>query len=260
MDLVVNDMYEVQAPAPENLVALFEGQWVSALPGLPSGDVPLFSDDRIQWAIDLAGGVTGKRVLELGPLEGGHSHMLEQAGAAHIDAIEANTLCYLKCLLVQQLFGLARTRFELGNFVPWLLSSDETYDVVVAAGVLYHLSDPVPVLDDDLPHRRPGLPLDPLRRPRADAHDGPSLQAVVRRGGGARLPRYAVPLAPARVQEEPDPGPEVHRRCAHHHGLDREADDPRRVRGARLRVEIAHEADNHSGPSASFFAQKPVMQ
>ena len=37
MDLVVNDKYEVQAPKSENLVALFEGQWVSALPGLPVG-------------------------------------------------------------------------------------------------------------------------------------------------------------------------------------------------------------------------------
>ena len=32
-----------QAPSPEALVALFEGQWTSALPGLPSGEVPLFS-------------------------------------------------------------------------------------------------------------------------------------------------------------------------------------------------------------------------
>ena len=127
--------------------SLGAGQWVSALPGLPSGDVPLFADDRITWAVDLAGGVRDRRVLELGPLEGGHSFMLERAGAAEVHAIEANTLCYLKCLLVQQLFGLERTRFELGNFTPWLLANQERYDVVVAAGVLYHLSDPVPVLD-----------------------------------------------------------------------------------------------------------------
>jgi Protein of unknown function (DUF1698) len=143
MELVVNDKYEDQASSPEAVAALFEGQWVSALPGIASGDVPLFADDRIRWAIDLAGGVAGKRVLELGPLEGGHTYILERAGAAGIHAIEANTLCYLKCLLVQQLFDLDRTRFELGNFVPWLTTSQETYDVVIAAGVLYHLSDPL---------------------------------------------------------------------------------------------------------------------
>ena len=61
MDLVVNDKYEIQVPSPENLVGLFEDQWVSALPGYTSGDVGLFDDDRIQWAMDLAGGVAGKR-------------------------------------------------------------------------------------------------------------------------------------------------------------------------------------------------------
>lgn len=147
MDLVVNDMYEIQVPSPENLVALFEDQWVSALPGYASGDVGLFEDDRIQWAMDLAGGVAGKRVLELGPLEGAHSYMLHRGGAAQVTAIEANTLCYVKCLLVQQLFDLDRVSFQLGNFVPWLETTDETFDLVVAAGVLYHLVDPVPVLD-----------------------------------------------------------------------------------------------------------------
>jgi SAM-dependent methyltransferase len=152
VELVVNDMYEIQAPRPDNLVSLFEGQWVSALPGFASGGVGLFADDRISWAIERAGGVDGARVLELGPLEGGHSYMLQAAGAAQVTAIEANTLCYLKCLLVQQLYDLDHVDFRLGNFVPWLASivdasTEDTFDLVVAAGVLYHLADPLPVLD-----------------------------------------------------------------------------------------------------------------
>jgi hypothetical protein len=256
MDLVVNDVYEVASPAPENLAALFEGQWVSALPGVASGDVPLFSDDRIQWAIGLAGGVEGKRILELGPLEGGHSFMLERAGAAHIDAIEANSLCYLKCLLVQQLFGLERTRFELGNFVPWLLSTQETYDVVVAAGVLYHLSDPVPVLD-----------------------------AICRAGDQVYLwthyvDRELLPPTDRRYKrwfvgvEEHDyrgrPYP-LHRRVYKKN----QTSEPKFIGGVHtttawiekqtildvfaakgFSVEVYHEADNHSGPSASFFARR----
>ena len=147
MDLVVNDKYEIQVPSPENLVALFEDQWVSALPGYPSGDVGLFEDDRIRWALDLAGGVDGQQVLELGPLEGAHSFMLQRAGAAHVTAIEANTLCFVKCLLVKELYDLDRVEFQLGNFVPWVQEAEQTFDLVVAAGVLYHLTDPVPVLD-----------------------------------------------------------------------------------------------------------------
>lgn len=147
MELVVNDRYAIAPPAPELIAGLFDDQWVSALPGIPSGDVPLFEDSRITWALDLAGGVEGRRVLELGPLEGGHSYMLQNAGAAEVVAPEANSLCYLKCLLVQQLFGLDRVKFEFGNFVPWLDTTEDTFDLVVAAGVLYHLADPVPVLD-----------------------------------------------------------------------------------------------------------------
>ncbi len=256
MELVVNDKYVDKAPGPEALAALFEGQWVSALPGIPSGDVPLFGDDRIQWAIDLAGGVGGKRVLELGPLEGGHTYMLERAGAASIRAIEANTLCYLKCLLVQQLFELDRTRFELGNFVPWLQATEETYDVVVAAGVLYHLSDPVPVLD-----------------------------AICRAGGDVYLWTHYVDLE---LMPETDRrykrwfvGVEEHEHLGKPYPLHRRAykknptSDPKFIGGVHTTtawiekrtildvfeangfdVEVAHEADNHSGPSASFFARK----
>jgi hypothetical protein len=256
MDLVVNDRYEVQVPQPENLVALFQGQWVSALPGLASGDVPLFADDRIQWAIELAGGVDGRRVLELGPLEGGHTFMLERAGASHVHAIEANTLCYLKCLLVQQLFGLDRTTFELGNFVPWLLETDERFDVVVAAGVLYHLSDPVPVLD-----------------------------AICRAGDRVYLWTHYVDLelmpATDRRYKRWFVGVEEHEYAGKPYPLHRRAykksptNEPKFIGGVHtttawiekqtildvfashgFEVEVAHQADNHSGPSASFFARK----
>ena len=47
-----------------------------------------------QW-LDIIG-VDGRRVLELGPLEGGHSYMLQRAGAARVLAIEANTRAFLK--------------------------------------------------------------------------------------------------------------------------------------------------------------------
>ena len=256
MELVVNDAYVDQPPSPEAVAALFEGQWVSALPGIPSGDVPLFGDDRIQWAMDLAGGVTGKRILELGPLEGGHSYMLDRAGAASIRAIEANSLCFLKCLLVQQLFGLDRTRFELGNFVPWLQTTEETYDLVVAAGVLYHLSDPVPVLD-----------------------------AICRAGDEVYLWTHYVDLELMPVTDRRYKrwfvGVEEHDYAGSPYSLHRRAykknptSDPKFIGGVHTMtawiekrtildvfeangfdVEVAHEADNHSGPSASFFARR----
>jgi hypothetical protein len=148
VDPSAHDSYETRAPAPENLVSIFGGEWVSRLPGHPSGDVPLFDDERIRWALARSGDLTGRRVLELGPLEGGHSYMLQQAGAGQVRSIEANHLSYLKCLVVQQLYGLDKVSFEYGNFVPWLDGTDETYDLAIAAGVLYHTVDPVGVLED----------------------------------------------------------------------------------------------------------------
>jgi hypothetical protein len=43
--------------------------------------------------------VDGRRVLELGPLEGAHTHMLEQHGADSIVAVKANRSAYSKCLI-----------------------------------------------------------------------------------------------------------------------------------------------------------------
>ena len=57
--------------------------WSSQFPsgsGLTGGNAALFEDQRLVWALQRLGGVKGKRVLELGPLEGGHTYMLEQAG------------------------------------------------------------------------------------------------------------------------------------------------------------------------------------
>ena len=79
------DQYVREAPAPQHALDIFKGDWWSSLPGelsrLQAGQLPLFDDSRIHWAIEALGGVSGKRVLELGPLEGGHTYLLERAGA-----------------------------------------------------------------------------------------------------------------------------------------------------------------------------------
>ena len=127
---------------------MFEDRWVSELPGFTTGGAPLFDDHRIKWGLDLAGGVQGKKVLELGPLEGGHTYMLQNAGARTVTSIEANSICYMKCLAVQQLYDLDRVSFEYGNFIPWLDTTSESFDLAVAVGVLYHTTDPVAVLEN----------------------------------------------------------------------------------------------------------------
>src|SRR4028119_931287 len=98
------DAYVKSAPSPQHALDIFKGEWASLLPPpydqYQAGKIPLFHDGRAYWALNEMGGCQGQRVLELGPLEGGHSYVLEQHGAGSVTSIEANTRAYLKCLIV----------------------------------------------------------------------------------------------------------------------------------------------------------------
>ena len=145
-----NDTYVDQAPSTQQTVDVFKGDWASRLPvdGVVSGTAELFADSRIDWLVETLGGVKDLSVFELGPLEGGHSWMLEQAGAASVTAVEGNKAGYLKCLLVQKLLGMKRVDFVLGDFDRVLAATTERYDLLVASGVLYHLADPLATLQN----------------------------------------------------------------------------------------------------------------
>ena len=135
------------APTPQNMLDIFNGEWACRFPapfdGLRAGSLPAFQDDRIAWAIERAGGLAGKSVLELGPMEAGHTYMLERAGAARITAIEANPHAFLKCLIAKEILKLQRADFLFGDFVQYLEAKPARADVVIACGVLYHMADPV---------------------------------------------------------------------------------------------------------------------
>lgn len=145
------DEYETGAPSPQRALNLYAGEWASHLPAsfaaCRAGPMPLFDDARLVWAIERLGGVDGAHVLELGPLEGGHTWMIEQRGAARITAIEANRRAFLKCLVMKEVVGTSRARFLLGDFMAFLRESPEArFDVAIASGVLYHMPAPVELL------------------------------------------------------------------------------------------------------------------
>lgn len=142
--------YVRAAPAPANAVDIFKGQWTSKLPPphdtLTGADVPLHDDPRVRLALDIIGGVRGKRVLELGPLEAGHTYLLDRAGAADILAIEANRQAFLRCLVVKELLGIPSARFVCGDFMEYLRGTPARVDVALASGVLYHQMHPVELI------------------------------------------------------------------------------------------------------------------
>jgi hypothetical protein len=143
----VLDLYLADSPAPENPFRIFDGAWSSDIPGFGLGGAKLFDDHRIKWIGERCGGFAGQRILELGPLEGGHTYMMATAGAAHITSIESNTRAFLKCLIVKNALNFD-VDLRLGDFRPFLATCRETYDLVLASGVLYHMTDPVQLLTD----------------------------------------------------------------------------------------------------------------
>lgn len=145
----VLDHYVSGFPSKQNAIDSVPG-WTGAMPpetGLTAGRAALFADTRIAWLLRDCYPIEGKTVLELGPLEGFHTYMLEKAGAAHIDAIEANALAFVRCLITKEVLGLNRANFHLGDFLKWLEQGDTSYDLIVASGVLYHSHDPVHLLE-----------------------------------------------------------------------------------------------------------------
>jgi hypothetical protein len=145
------DSYVLNAPNHQNVLDLFKGEWSSQLPGhlgllTQPGTAALFDDGRVIWAEQALDGFEGCKVLELGPLEGGHSYMLQNRGANRVVSIEANTRAFLKCLCIKEILKLDKVDFRLGDFMSYLRADNTKYDIVFASGVLYHMEDPIELI------------------------------------------------------------------------------------------------------------------
>jgi len=143
-------------PAPQTAIDVFHGEWASrfpaAGPAVKAGELPLFEDPKIGWADrmlkELTGaGFEGKSVLELGPLEAGHTYMAAQLGASEIVAVEANVRAYLRCLVAKEILRIPRAAFLLGDAISFLRANNRVFDVGLAMGFLYHMRDPVEVIE-----------------------------------------------------------------------------------------------------------------
>ena len=141
------DIYSHECPSAATPFSIFQNAWSSKVPGFETGTLDLFDDFRVRWMETQLGSFSGKRVLELGPLEGGHTCMMERAGA-NVIAIEANQRSFLKCLIVKEALQL-KSQFLYGDFRPYLETAQPgAFHFVLAAGVLYHMLEPVKLLHD----------------------------------------------------------------------------------------------------------------
>ncbi|MGB5866229.1 MAG: class I SAM-dependent methyltransferase [Sulfitobacter sp.] len=138
-------------PTKQAIADIFSCEWSSEFPssfGIKTepGHAKLFIDDRIVALEQNLGPVAGKSVLELGPLEAAHTFMLHEFGAAQITSVESNKRAFLKCLAVKEIFSLSRASFLLGDGNSYLEQTEDSYDVILASGILYHMTDPLRLL------------------------------------------------------------------------------------------------------------------
>jgi hypothetical protein len=146
----ISARYVTSAPSLQNALDIFKGEWWSQLPqqfsDLQAGQIPVFEDPRLYWGLSELGDVSGQSAIELGPLEGGHTYILERAGFASILSIEANPRAYLRCLIIKEIVELKKTRFLCGDFLEYLRGSPAPVDAVFSSGVLYHMINPAELI------------------------------------------------------------------------------------------------------------------
>jgi uncharacterized protein DUF1698 len=147
--------FEQRPPSAQNEIDIFAGRWASDLsdliPGTHAGPAKHFTaDPRPRYAMEaFAHEAAGRRlrVLELGPLEGGHTYQFERMGVEEIVAVEANVEAFLKCLIVKNRVGLHKARFLLGDAVEYLKADTSRYDFIFCCGILYHMRDPLALIE-----------------------------------------------------------------------------------------------------------------
>lgn len=147
MQMEIQDKYCKTAPSAQNAIDIFKDNWTTsytAAANVVAGSMPLANDSRIAEMIArLGGSLAGRTLVELGPFECGHTKMLHDAGADMITAIEGNSICYLKSLIIKEVLNLERVRLKFGEIEAWLQEAQERVDLIVASGVLYHFKDPL---------------------------------------------------------------------------------------------------------------------
>lgn len=147
---------EKRFPTHQNAVELFGDRWLIRLeelyPGLNSGSGNyLRFDSRPMIAANhlgfVPGSLHGMRVLELGPMEGAHTYQLSKLGAESVLAIEANSVAYLRCLVMKEILQPANCRFLLGDCVSFLQDTDQRFDLIFCSGILYHMENPFTLIE-----------------------------------------------------------------------------------------------------------------
>jgi hypothetical protein len=130
------------------MFSFFSTPWKSKfeINGIPYGGKNDYDTLRISM-LNLSGlsktvNFVNKRILELGPLEGGNTIKLEALNPEEIISVEGRVESFIKCCLIKNIYGLNRTRFYLDNVMNISKEKYGSFDIAVILGLLYHLDRP----------------------------------------------------------------------------------------------------------------------
>jgi 2-polyprenyl-3-methyl-5-hydroxy-6-metoxy-1,4-benzoquinol methylase len=125
-------------PFTAHRVELSPGVWTTP----EWGDDPLLAPST-KILLDRAGGsFRGKRVLDVGCLEGGYAAAFARLGAREALGIEIRDSNLERCLFLKEQLRLDNLTFRKGNAKEISRETLGAFDIVFAAGLLYHLDDP----------------------------------------------------------------------------------------------------------------------
>jgi hypothetical protein len=142
----IRDSYENKKPTNQNIFDRFRGNFATIFPDVDTGGYANLSDDqRIHWCNSILN-LKDKTALECGPLELGHSYMMQKFGCKQITAVENNWYCYLKCLAVKESLKISNVELLFGDVIEYLKECTNKFDFVLCSGILYHLPNPVELI------------------------------------------------------------------------------------------------------------------
>ena len=123
----------VAAGSPWWSLLPFPAHRIQLAPGIFTADMGVepHHDLRSKVVVDVAGGLAGKRVVDVGCNEGGFSVEFARHGAETI-GIEARNLSVRRSEFVRDLLGLTDLRFVCGDVLHELARAQQPYDVVFA--------------------------------------------------------------------------------------------------------------------------------
>jgi 2-polyprenyl-3-methyl-5-hydroxy-6-metoxy-1,4-benzoquinol methylase len=125
-------------PFSAHRIELPSGAWTMT----DEGEDPLTAIST-QALLEAAGhNLAGKKILDLGCLEGGYSAAFAALGAAEVIGVEAREENIRRCLFVKDKLALENVRFFKGDVKDIAVDQFGDIDIVFASGILYHLDDP----------------------------------------------------------------------------------------------------------------------